>query len=88
MVKTSEGLSPLHRPVMPSSARMLFKVVRNETDLLASCCRVAMTETGMVKSWANAAARAPRASSVLKKRKAEVSQDRRRGERERRLTPC
>ena len=39
---------------------------RNERCFLASCWRVAMTLTGIVKTCPSAAARAPRRSSVLR----------------------
>lgn len=67
IVSTRDGLSPRQRPVMPSSARMSRRVEKKVVDVLASCWRVAITETGIVKSWANAAASAPNASSVLQR---------------------
>lgn len=62
---TKDGLRPLHRPVIPSSERISRNVEVMEEEDFESCCRVAMTDTGIVKSCAKAAASAPNASSVL-----------------------
>lgn len=50
IVKTNEGFNPLHNPVIPSSARISRTVWKKVVEVLASCCRVAITETGIVKS--------------------------------------
>ena len=53
-VNTNPGFKPVHRPVSPSSA-MISRAVASSPGAAApssetwSCCRVAMTATGMVK---------------------------------------
>jgi hypothetical protein len=67
-VNTNPGFSPVHKPVTPSSAMISRAVSNSPGDLIPwsgvrSCCRVAITATGIVKICANAPARAPRMSS-------------------------
>lgn len=64
-VKTKLALRPVHNPATPSSLIISMVVARRDWDLSSSCCRVATTETGIVKTCPNAPASAPRTSSAL-----------------------
>lgn len=79
-----EGLRPRQRPVTPSSDKMALSVLANVVDFSASCCLVAMTETGIVKIWPRAPASAPSTNSVLLQRKWQVDD----GEQARERTAC
>src|SRR5438445_13708915 len=80
-VNTNPGLRPSQRPVTPSSSIISCATAMNElsssfplpfvpegedpTSGRPTCCRVATTDTGMVKIWPRAPATAPSASSVI-----------------------
>ena len=49
-VRTKLALRPRHSPVMPSSVRISLVVWKSDWCSVESCCRVATTDTGMVKT--------------------------------------
>lgn len=74
-VNTRPGFKPSHKPVTPSSATISRATPRKESSTSSeisildrsgrpTCCRVAITETGMVKICARAPAAAPSKSSA------------------------
>lgn len=64
-VRTKLAFNPRHRPNRPSSRRISLVVSNSDCPVLCSCCRVATTDTGIVKTWPSAPASAPSINSAL-----------------------